>query len=131
MTSSKLYLYGHRVRRHILQPGRVSARTRVIPVAVRYYVAELARAETPIAVQHRSEGGLMHGLLKFFGKLGKGKATITGIVAVVAGAVLGTDQAAQSAWAVSDTVVNFLTSGGALLGAFGVGRKVMDHAKEG
>ncbi len=72
----------------------------------------------------------MGALLKFLGKLGKGKATAFGIASLVAGVALGSD-AAQQVVAVGDAVTNILTEGGTILAAFGVGRKAMDHAAKG
>lgn len=122
MTSSKLDLYGHRVRRYIVQPGRPVARKRVIAVRV---ATDWARRVTD-----QYTGGLMHALLGFLGRLGKGKATIIGVGSIVAAAVLGTE-AAEKVIVVGDAVTNILTQGGAVLGAFGVGRKAWDHAAQG
>ena len=84
----------------------------------------------PVVSPDEHKGGFVHSLLEFLGKLGKGKATIIGVASVVAGAVLGSESA-EKVIVVGDAVTNILTQGGAVLGAFGVGRKAMDHAAKG
>ena len=61
-------------------------------------------------------------MLDFLGKIGKGKATITGI-GVLALSLLGKADLAQDIVPVADGLLNVGMSIGGLLATFGVGRK--------
>lgn len=68
-------------------------------------------------------------MLKFLGKFGKGWATWSGVVITATGVLLGTD-AAQDVAGVTDGVAQAVASAGALLAAFGYGRKTGYKATE-
>lgn len=61
-------------------------------------------------------------MLSFIGKLGKGWASIAGAAVTLAGVLFG-PEIAQHVSGVSEGVTQLVTSAGALLLAFGVGRK--------
>lgn len=61
-------------------------------------------------------------MLKFLGKFAKGYATVAGVATTVAGLVLSTE-AAQTVVAVSDGGAQVIYGIGAILAAFGYGRK--------
>lgn len=64
-------------------------------------------------------------MLKYLGKFGKGWASIIGAVITVTGVLFG-DTVAQNVAAINEGATQVVTSVGALLLAFGVGRKAGD-----